>query len=727
MLVFANRKLCCLLGQKSGENMNKLSLRIQILLPVIVLVVVGMIAVIFTAMRTTSGLIEKNIIEHLEETTQGIATQIGNWVVDMKIDLRVFSDSRVFSDILAYQNASNGAYVQRANSALAEYVERYDYYDEIVLFDKEGLSVAASVPAIIGKINIKEDPSFQKNLQGEQTIKRVMKSVSTGRPIFIIASPVMVNGKVAGSLAAAVSLSRFSEESISTIKVGQQGYVYLTDSNGLVIAHKFPEHILKTNIRNFDWGNKVLEKKQGIINYHTNGDDKLTVYRTEPITGWFIGAEALTKDLFGPLRKVQIKTDIIALIVVIIMILVIVWTIRPVIAALVRGVDFAREIQGGDLTNRLCFNRGDEIGRLGEALDSMADSLQQRAELAVAIAAGDLTQDVVLNSEKDVLGRGLKTMSERLNEILEQIKLASEQIDAGSNQVSDSAQDLSQGATQQASAIEEIGASLNELSGQTRGNAENAATANQLAAAARTAAHDGSSQMQQMVAAMREINESGQNIGKIIKTIDEIAFQTNLLALNAAVEAARAGQHGKGFAVVAEEVRNLAARSAKAAQETADLIEGSIAKGVNGTNIANGTATALEEIVSAIGKTSDLIAEIAVSSQEQADGLAQVNNGIGQIDQVTQRNTAGAEESAAAAEQLSSQSSYLRQLIGQFKLKDQRQYGETSMAGLEILQTGSISVKNPRSEFGTDVGNWGQIPVKPRPVIALNDGEFGRY
>ncbi len=328
------------------------------------------------------------------------------------------------------------------------------------------------------------------------------------------------------------------------------------------------------------------------------------------------------------------------------------------------------EIGSGHLNRRLKLTQQDELGDTARTLDGLAESLQTDIVGPLQqLANGDLTFEITPHDDHDTLRHAIKKLGEDLSQMVSGLQTAGQQIDSGSSQVSDSAQILSDGAAQSAASVEEISSTMNEIGSQTNTSAENAQQANQLSTSARTAADAGSERMSEMITAMSEINEAGQNISKIIKVIDEIAFQTNLLALNAAVEAARAGQHGKGFAVVAEEVRNLAARSAKAAAETAELIEGSVEKTSNGTQIAERTAEALEEIVGSIGKVTDLIGEIAASSNEQAQGLAQVNIGMQQIDQVIQQNTASAEESAATSEELSSQAAELRNQLGRFKLK----------------------------------------------------------
>ncbi len=725
--------------------MKKLSLRMRILLPIIILIIIGMAVAAITSSRSTEKIVDTIITDQLEETTTSIDVQISRWIETLSRDMTTLSEKSAFSDLMLNTGFGGEFYVEKVGMTLQNFVSRYTDFESSIVFNMDGLAVASSVKEVIGKINANDIPIIKtmvdKAKQGQTAISEIHKSLASDDATFAIAVPIYINGKVSGILSAGVALNKFTKEIIESVKIGEQGYAYMTDFTGIIAATKIKEEILKTNIKDYEWGRQILSQKNGMMVYNFNGMEKLVNFHTIPATGWVVVAGAATDDIFGPVHKLSTISAIIGLIVIIIMAVAIIFIIRPIINAINKGVALAQQIQSGDLSNRLNMSRTDEIGTLANSLDSMADSLQQRAELAEAIADGDLTQEVTLASEQDVLGRALRTMTEKLNDILSQISMAGEQIDSGSSQVSDSAQDLSQGSTQQASAIEEIGASLSELAGQTRVNAENAATANQLATTARNAAGEGSKQMQQMVVAMHEINESGQNISKIIKTIDEIAFQTNLLALNAAVEAARAGQHGKGFAVVAEEVRNLAARSAKAAQETAALIEGSVQKGENGTEIANRTAKALEEIVNGIGKTSDLVAEIAASSKDQAEGLSQVNDGLSQVDQVVQRNTAGAEESASAAEELSSQSAYLRQLIGQFRLKGMGQAqraipaAPTRPAAKPVARQASLAMPKKTAPAKpaakpappTSAADWGQSPSGNKPVIALDDDEFGKY
>jgi methyl-accepting chemotaxis protein len=332
------------------------------------------------------------------------------------------------------------------------------------------------------------------------------------------------------------------------------------------------------------------------------------------------------------------------------------------------AVDMLQALEAGKLDQRLEIKSNDELGQLATTMNQFADNLSDEILAAFQrLSEGDFTFEAA-----GMIKEPLANTNRALNELMVQIQRASSQISSGSGQVADSSQALSQGATESASSMEQIGSSMRELESKTKNNADNAAQANNLSHNARKAAETGKCQMEEMVSAMQDINASSMDISKIIKVIDEIAFQTNLLALNAAVEAARAGQHGKGFAVVAEEVRNLAARSAVAAKETADLIEGSVNKTERGASIAGNASSALNEIVQEITRVTDFISDIALSSQEQVQGISQINQGLTQIDAVTQQNTATAEENAAVAEELSSQASALQHQISQFKLKDER-------------------------------------------------------
>ena len=311
----------------------------------------------------------------------------------------------------------------------------------------------------------------------------------------------------------------------------------------------------------------------------------------------------------------------------------------------------------------------DEFGELADSFAEMAENLKGQAEVAKQLATGDRTMNVVPRSEKDVVGNALQYMMVEENHVLSNIKEASYQVTTGSEQVASASQSLAQGSTEQASAIQQITASIDEITARTKINANDANETNKLVIEAREHAELGNARMEQMRGAMAEINDSSENISRIIKVIDDIAFQTNILALNAAVEAARAGQHGRGFAVVADEVRTLAGKSAQAASETAELIEDSIRKVAHGSALAEETAEALEKIVASIERVVDLVNSIAIASNDQATAITQIDQAIMQVSQVVQTNSATSEQCAAASEELSAQAARLRDMISRYQLK----------------------------------------------------------
>jgi methyl-accepting chemotaxis protein len=301
--------------------------------------------------------------------------------------------------------------------------------------------------------------------------------------------------------------------------------------------------------------------------------------------------------------------------------------------------------------------------------------------LGVALLVGIVLAFFISRS----IGRILSRIASALNGGAQQVTMAAQQ-------VSSSSQSLAEGSSEQAASIEETSASLEEMSSMTKRNADNSQQANTLAKQTRAAADKGVDNMTAMSAAMVDIKSSSDDVAKIIKTIDEIAFQTNILALNAAVEAARAGEAGMGFAVVADEVRNLAQRSAQAAKETAAKIEGAITKTAQGVQLSGKVSEALNEIVTKARQMDELAAEVANASSEQSQGIAQVNTAVGQMDKVTQSSAANAEECAAAAEQLNSQSLTMKESVNELLMLVEG----TSLAGHQETRPPVATSATPR-------------------------------
>lgn len=330
----------------------------------------------------------------------------------------------------------------------------------------------------------------------------------------------------------------------------------------------------------------------------------------------------------------------------------------------------------GNMHSEVTYESKDELGTLAKnlrfVLTTLSSYIEHICSRLDSLASGDLTVEMDMDylGEFESIKHSGNKIIEALNDTLSQLHQAADQVANGSEQVSSGAQALSQGATEQASSVEELVATLSDLSNQVTQTAQNSRDINDLISLTANEVNNSNEKMESMMSAMTKINESSSEIEKIIKTIEDITFQTNILALNAAVEAARAGEAGKGFAVVADEVRNLASKSAEAAKDTNVLIQNSLNAVSEGNQIAEETQNSLIQVVTSSQKIAENMSKITEASDMQAEGISQVTQGIDQISSVIQTNSATAEESAAASEELFSQSSLLKNLVGRFHLKE---------------------------------------------------------
>jgi len=538
---------------------------------------------------------------------------------------------------------------------------------------------------------------FQQAKTGKAWVSDPLVSKITGELTVIVAAPIWKDGVPNSTVTGVVYFvpeETFLNDIVTEINVSKNASAFMLNKNGITIANedidkvKNQDSVIENAKANSSLAafaaleKKMVDGESGFGQYTYNGVTKFLSYAPiEGTDGWSIGVNAPVSDFMGSTYQGILITVILIAVTIITAILIAIRVAKRIGDPVAQCTARLELLAQGDLKSPVPDVRSrNETKRLAEATASMTRTISgiigDLGQGLERIAQGDFTvtstNQELYQGDYTALLASIKELIVRQNETMRQIGLSAEQVTAGSEQVSAGAQALSQGTTEQASSVEELAATISEISDQIGETSKNAGEARQNVDETGTMMVRCDSQMKEMVAAMGEISENSQQIGRIIKTIEDIAFQTNILALNAAVEAARAGEAGKGFAVVADEVRNLAGKSAAASKDTSALIEAAVQSVERGAGIANTTAATLDTVAENSKATAKMVEKIAEAAQQQATSIAQVSQGIDQISSVVQTNSATAEESAASSEEMSAQAQTLKDLVGQFKLKEDK-------------------------------------------------------
>jgi len=597
----------------------KLRLTGQLLLPILSIVILGIALLQWFGYWESSNLLEEEIVRSITRDRDAAVRAMDEWLDNQTANLRLWGLDDQFLRALDGDPQAVRDVVALAHNAKTT----FDELESIDIADATGRVVAGSEESTRA-INVADRDYFKTSMRGEIAISAPLKSKRTGQPVVMLSSPIKdSSGKIHGVLFMVANFNAIFTEVLAPIKIGENGYAFITDREGMIFGHPNPDRVMKANISNLDYGKEILTNRNGIYKYFypVHKQWKVMVYGTIERTDWHVAVTAPLGELLSPLDRMRNMSILGAMISLLAVAAVIFWIVRKIVSAMQEAVQISSKIADGFLDVEVPekFSRkSDEIGELARALQLMTGNLR-------------------------------KTVAS--------IRGATDEVASGSEELASSSQAVSDGATNQAASVEEVSSSMEQMTGSIRHNAENAGQTQSIAEQAARDAATGGEAVGQTVTAMREIADK-------ISIIEEIARQTNLLALNAAIEAARAGEHGKGFAVVAAEVRKLAERSGVAAAEISEL-------SANSVDVAEKAGGLLDKILPDINRTAELVQEIAAASNEQNAGAVQINDAIQQLDQIIQTNASASEEIAATSEELAGQCESLRQAVAFFKTREE--------------------------------------------------------
>lgn len=545
--------------------------------------------------------------------------------------------------------------------------------------------------SIDGRTDISDTDYFQLAMQGHTYVSEPYLVEEYNTSVTAISAPLWKDGDPStGEIVGVVvyyaddsELTTFTED----IKIGESSVVYMLDGNGNVIAHANNDLVLNhENAINKSKSDssyaelaaietKMIAQETGFASYSLNKQSKAIAYAPVPNSTWSIAISMDRRELYDGIYKTTYIMWGVAVVLTLLFGFAAIYVgnqiARPIVAATERLELFAE----GDITTEVPkATSKDEVGKL---LTSMSILKQELNEVISdisyhlgAISDYDLTRPLEHEYSGDFneIAVSLRKIKTSLRDTFTEFGMCSDQVAVGADQVSSAAQALSQGATEQAASVEQLTATMGEISNRIENIVGNANLANDESTESETMVRACNDEMTELITAMHEIGSKSDEISKIIKTIEDIAFQTNILALNAAVEAARAGVAGKGFAVVADEVRNLATKSSEAAKNTSSLLEDTISSVEHGQKLADKTAEILSDIVVKSANISQSMDKISAATSQQFEAISQVTIGMDQINAVIQANSSTAEESATASEQLSEQAKTMKGLVNQYTI-----------------------------------------------------------
>jgi len=653
-------------------------------------VVLGpLLVVAFLASMEASSALGDSMKEQMTSRARELAQLIDNVMAsELRAAMNTASDPAVLAAAASIagtgypESARKIALVQERLDAMAASKELGSHYETFIAVDSDGRVFASSIASTIG-ISISDRQYFKDALGAKGFGVQVVDSKATGLPVAAICEPIRrASGQ---SIGVVVQLLKISEltDLIAQTKMGKDGFAYVVDGNGLIIAHPQKDLIMKTNILEDEGlrsiGAKMTQGESGIDENVSRGVKWTTAFAPSSTTGWSVALTVPSDEFQGAASEIRSTILVVAVVVFILSFLIFFIFSRNVSTLLKQGVEFAAKVAEGDFTAHINEDRKDEIGMLATTLGHMVQNLSK------------------VGSE---------------------VRRASSHVALGSRQISAASQQLSQGAAEQAANAEEISSSVEELDATIKQNSDDSLATAQLSQKAASYAEEGRKAVEEAVAGMKAIASK-------IGIIDDIARQTNLLALNAAIEAARAGEAGKGFAVVASEVRKLAERSQVAAGEITRLSSASVAGAEKAGEI-------IGRLVPEIKKTADLVEAISAASREQASGSEQIGRAMVQLDSVIQQNASASQEMASMAVELSNHAARLSDALSFFKIEETVQAeAETKRPGILVASASSTQTvvqklrPEPRVMTGASARQAKTTALAAR--IDARDGEFEEF